>query len=244
MLFTAEMFWIISAAFFVMEIDIIKNENTMKISAYIGEQKVTKGRNQKMEEKFFKENDARVTRTAVRVLRWLIIVFPVLFVLSIVGIFQSEIKDLILLTLVALVVTMGPTVAYKLNTPVSVMKYVTTLALGSLLALNVSIEAARAGEMGRGFTVVAEEAESLGHLQSESVSKASMVAASSEDTVEHGKQVLQMIKQMQKLVESTLAQANKIVEESDTQKTVAGEVEESFHQVNHVSGSLLQISKM
>lgn len=53
MLFTAEMFWIISAAFFVMEIDIIKNENIMKISAYIGEQKVTKGRNQKMEEKFF-----------------------------------------------------------------------------------------------------------------------------------------------------------------------------------------------
>ena len=70
-----------------------------------------------------------------------------------------------------------------------------------------------------------------------------MVAASSEDTVEHGKQVLQMIKQMQQLVENTLEQANKIVEESGVQKEVAGEVEESFHQVNRVSGSLLEISK-
>lgn len=70
-----------------------------------------------------------------------------------------------------------------------------------------------------------------------------MVAASSEDTVEHGQQVLDMVKQMQQLVESTLEQANQIVQESQTQKEVAGEVEESFHQVNHISGNLLQIGK-
>ena len=52
-----------------------------------------------------------------------------------------------------------------------------------------------------------------------------------------------MIREMQQLVENTLEQANKIVEESNTQKEVAGEVEESFHQVNHVSGNLLKISK-
>ena len=44
---------------------------------------------------------------------------------------------------------------------------------------------------------VEKEAENLGRLQAESVSKANMVAMSSEDTVEHGKQVLEMIKQMQ-----------------------------------------------
>lgn len=84
---------------------------------------------------FFYENDVRVTKTAIKVLRWLIVVFPVLFILSIVGVFQSEIKNLIMLTAVALVVTMGPSLAYKLNTPISVMKYVTTIALGSLVAL-------------------------------------------------------------------------------------------------------------
>lgn len=496
-----------------------------------------------MEEKFFRENDERVTKTAVRALRWLTIVLPALILLSVIGIFQSKLENLIPLTLIALVVTMGPTVIYKLNTPVHIMKYVITLAIGSLialmasdstmgiymtyalamvfsifyydkkftrriaiisyvlligslyfrsrnvqqiefdsnfewfvsrslgfaleaivmsivcikiaevshnmlvkfadtqqtadlveqcnhaadelgmvvdklegcihgfagtndtitasakatledcnrssqftdsvcasmdelnqtvdvivdnttqmlqisqettdkmqgyirlmeqttddmqgieqsahqteesiisleeemkevsefaatiagitkqtnlLALNASIEAARAGEMGKGFSVVAEEvrvladdskqasdaivsiiqkifalleevsvsnkenisnitegidklravekeAENLGLLQSESVSKAKMVAISSEDTVEHGKQVLNMIKQMQKLVENTLEQADMIVEESDMQKKVAGEVEESFHQVNSVSDSLLKMSKV
>ena len=496
-----------------------------------------------MEEQFFYENDVRVTRTAVRVVRWLIVVFPVLILLSLVGIFQSEMKNLIPLTLIGLVVTMGPTIAYKLNAPVGVMKYVITLALGSLvalmasdptigiymtyalamvfsifyydkkftlrisvisyfllvvslffrsisvqqiefstnfiwfvsrslgflleavvmsivcvkiadvshnmlvkfadtkqtadlveqcrnasgelsnvveklencihgfantnesitgsaqaaledcnssfqfadsvctsmgemnqavkvivdntaqmmdisqqttekmqryielmekttndmqsieqsahqtessiasledgmkevaefattiagitkqtnlLALNASIEAARAGEMGRGFSVVAEEvrvladnskqasdaitdiiskifsllqevrlsnqtnldnitegieklhtvgkeAESLGRLQTESGAKARMVASSSEVTVEHGKQVLNMITQMQKLLENTLNQANQIVQESEAQKSVTGEVEVSFHQVNDVSRNLEEISKI
>ncbi|MDD6572934.1 MAG: methyl-accepting chemotaxis protein [Thermoflexaceae bacterium] len=88
-----------------------------------------------MEEKFFYENDVRVTKTAVKVVRWLIVVFPVLILLSVLGIFQSKLEDLIPLTLVALVVTMGPTVVYKLNTSIEVMKYVTTLALEMLVAL-------------------------------------------------------------------------------------------------------------
>ena len=79
-------------------------------------------------EKVFYENDVRVTQTAVKVLRWLIVVFPVLIILSVVGIFQSEIKNLIILTLAALVVTMGPTLAYKMNVPIRIMKYVTTIA--------------------------------------------------------------------------------------------------------------------
>lgn len=495
-----------------------------------------------MEEKFFRENDAKVTESAVKILRWLIIVFPVLLILSIVGIFQSEIKNELMLTLVALVVTMGPTLAYKANVSVDIMKYVTTIALGTLvalmatdytigiymtyalamvfsifyydkkftlriavisyvllvislyfrslsvpqiefensftwffsrslgflleavvmgivcvkiadvshnmlvkfadtqqtadlveqcqnaseelssvvdklekcihefgntnnvitesakvtlddcnssfqfadsvctsmgelnhtvdmivdnteqmlaisqettdkmqgyielmerttddmqvieqsayqteqsitslesgieevsafaktiakitnqtnlLALNASIEAARAGEMGKGFSVVAEEvkvlaenskqasdsisgilnnigillqevrvsnqenlnnikdrieklhsvceeAGNLGKLQTESGEKAKRVAASSEDTVEHSKQVLQMVNQMQELLENTLNQANQIVQESAVQKDVTKEVENSFHHVNDVSRSLLEISR-
>lgn len=495
-----------------------------------------------MEEKFFYENDVRVTRTAVKAVRWLILVFPMLILLSFIGIFQSKISDLLFLTFVAVIVTMGPTVAYKLNAPIGVMKYVTTIALGmlvalmatnatvgiymtyalamvfsifyydrkftariaiisyfllvgslyfrslniqqiefdsnfewfvsrslgflleaivmsiicikiadishnmlvkfadtqqtadlveqcqkasgdlgmvveklescihefagtndvitssaqstledcssssqfadsvcssmdelnqnvnvivdntakmmdisqettqkmqgyiklmekttddmqvieqsahqteesiislengmkevsdfaktiagitkqtNLLALNASIEAARAGEMGKGFSVVAEEvrvladdskkasdaitdiihkifsllqevrvsnqenldniavgiqklhevgkeAESLGRLQTESGEKARMVAASSDETVEHGRQVLDMVKQMQALLENTLNQANQIVQESETQKAVTGEVQNAFHQVDDVSRNLLEISR-
>lgn len=89
-----------------------------------------------------------------------------------------------------------------------------------------------------------DEAQSLGKLQAKSGDKARMVAASSEDTVEHSEQVLQMIKQMQELLENTLNQANQIVQESETQKGVTGEVETSFHQVNEVSRNLLAISKV
>lgn len=90
---------------------------------------------------------------------------------------------------------------------------------------------------------VGEEAASLGRLQTESGEKARMVADSGEEAVAHSEQVLKMVEQMQGLLENTLNQANQIVQESETQKTVTGEVEDSFHQVNNVSGSLLAISK-
>lgn len=473
-----------------------------------------------MKDNFFYENDVRVTESGVKVLRWLIIVFPVLLILSLAGIFQSDPKNVIIITLVALVVTMGPTFAYKMNVSIGIMKYLTTIALGSLvalmasdytigiymtyalamvfsilyydkkftlrisiisyvllvislyfrslsvpqieyesnfewffsrslgflleavvmgiicvkiadishkmlvkladtqqtadlvsqcqsaseelssvvdkledcnrsfqfadsvctsmdelnqtvdvivdnteqmlaisqettdkmqgyielmkkttddmqvieqsayqteqsitslesgieevssfaktiatitsqtnlLALNASIEAARAGEMGKGFSVVAEEvkvlaenskeasdsisgilnnivsllqevrvsnqenlnnikdqiekiyavceeAGNLGKLQTESGEKAKMVAASSEDTVEHSGQVLKMVNEMQTLLENTLNQANQIVQESSLQKDVTKEVENSFHLVNDVSKSLLEIGR-
>lgn len=88
-----------------------------------------------MEQDIFYENDARVTKTAVKVLPWLILVFPLLILLSAVGIFQMKIGEMLLLTAVAAVVTIGPSVAYKMNTPIGIMKYVTTFALAALIAL-------------------------------------------------------------------------------------------------------------
>lgn len=44
-------------------------------------------------------------------------------------------------------------------------------------------------------------------------------------------------------MKSTIAQADQIVAETQTQKNVTDEVEESFRQVNVVSENLLQISQ-
>lgn len=88
---------------------------------------------------------------------------------------------------------------------------------------------------------VEKEAENIGKLQTESGSMAKSVAVSSEDTVVQSKEVQNMVEQMQKLIENTLNQANQIVEETERQKEVTGEVEISFRQVNDVSKNLLSI---
>ncbi len=91
-----------------------------------------------MEQDFFRENDKRVTLTAIKVLRWLILTFPALMLMSVIGLFQSKLSTLIPLACIAIVVTMGPTVMYKLKASVGVMKYTTTIALAILVALMAS----------------------------------------------------------------------------------------------------------
>ncbi|MCM1143123.1 MAG: methyl-accepting chemotaxis protein [Blautia sp.] len=88
-----------------------------------------------MEQDIFYENDTKVTKTAVKVLRWLILVFPLLFVFSVTGLFQIKISALIPLTLIGVVVTMGPGLAYKMKVSIGVLKYMTTLALATLIAI-------------------------------------------------------------------------------------------------------------
>lgn len=90
------------------------------------------------ENQFFYENDVAVTKNMVKILRWLILVFPAIMLFSLIGLFQSEMKDLIVMTAVGLVVTMGPTVAYKAGLPISVLRYVVLVALCGLLTVMAS----------------------------------------------------------------------------------------------------------
>lgn len=90
------------------------------------------------EKDFFYENEIAVTEKAVKLLRWLILVFPAIMIFSITGLFQSQIKDVLVMMAVGLVVTMGPTVAHKLGTPLNVLKYVSVIALGVLLVVMAS----------------------------------------------------------------------------------------------------------
>lgn len=94
------------------------------------------------EDEFFYQNDVKVTETAIRVIKWFVLVFPVMMLLSVVGVFNCEIEDLVILALLACIVAIGPSVAYRFRPPIIVMKYVTTLALGAMIALmgtNVTI---------------------------------------------------------------------------------------------------------
>lgn len=90
------------------------------------------------ENQFFRENDITVTKNMVKILRWLILAFPAIMVFSIIGLFQSKIKDLIVMTIVGLIVTMGPTVFYKLGMKINVLKYIVVISLCGLLTVMAS----------------------------------------------------------------------------------------------------------
>lgn len=87
---------------------------------------------------FFYENEVAVTRNMVKILRWLILAFPAIMLFSFIGLFQSKMSNLLIMTGIALIVTMGPTVAYKAGVPTRILKYIVLLALCGLLTIMAS----------------------------------------------------------------------------------------------------------
>ena len=102
---------------------------------------ILRGRILQMEGKdnqFFYENEVSVTKNIIRILRWLILAFPAIMIFSAVGLFKSKISDLLVMMAIGLIVTMGPTVAYKAGVPIRVLKYLALIALCGLLAIMAS----------------------------------------------------------------------------------------------------------
>lgn len=91
---------------------------------------------------FFEQNDAKVNKRMTKVLLWMTLVFPALFVLTAAGIFWIDYGDLTRLTIIGSFCTVGPFIMQKLGAPVKVMKYVGVLAVGfiiMLLGMNIAI---------------------------------------------------------------------------------------------------------
>ena len=84
---------------------------------------------------FFEQNDVDVCERLTKILRWMTLVFPVLFIATGVGVFQIPYNVLAVLSVIGCVCTIGPTVAKKAGVPVRVMKYVSVLAIGFLIML-------------------------------------------------------------------------------------------------------------
>lgn len=91
-----------------------------------------------VENQFFYENEVSVTKSMVKILRWLILAFPAVMFFSVIGLFQSKLSDLAIMTVIGAVVTIGPTIAYKLHVPISILKYIVAIALCALLAIMAS----------------------------------------------------------------------------------------------------------
>ena len=84
---------------------------------------------------FFEQNDAVVCERLTKILRWMTLVFPALFLATAAGVFQIPYNVLAVLSVIGCICTIGPTVARKAGVPVRIMKYVSILAIGFLVML-------------------------------------------------------------------------------------------------------------
>lgn len=84
---------------------------------------------------FFEQNDEKVNKRLTKLLMWMTLVFPALFILTAVRIFWIDYGALIRLTIIGCFCTIGPFIMYKMGMPVRVMKYVSVLAVGFIIML-------------------------------------------------------------------------------------------------------------
>lgn len=84
---------------------------------------------------FFEQNDIKVNAKLTKILLWMTIVFPVIILLTILGVFSIKMSSLIVLTLIGIVGTVLPTIMMKQNVNPKVLKYANVLSLGFVVML-------------------------------------------------------------------------------------------------------------
>lgn len=84
---------------------------------------------------FFEQNDKQVCARLSKILLWMTLVFPALFILSALGVFQIKFDDLALLSVPGCICTIGPAILQKTGISVHKMKYISVLAVGFVIML-------------------------------------------------------------------------------------------------------------
>lgn len=84
---------------------------------------------------FFQENDKRINNMVCRILLWLILIFPALFLLSFLGVFRLSIGELCVLTPIGCICTIAPTILRKSGVTTVILKYCSLVALSILVAI-------------------------------------------------------------------------------------------------------------
>ncbi|MCR5823967.1 MAG: hypothetical protein K6G60_05990 [Lachnospiraceae bacterium] len=84
---------------------------------------------------FFAENDKKMSEKMAKILVWMTLVFPALFGLSALGVFNIPLKTIAIITPFACICTFGPTIALKFGTPIPVMKYMSIIAIGIVVGM-------------------------------------------------------------------------------------------------------------
>lgn len=87
---------------------------------------------------FFERNEQEVCRTICKILLWMTIAFPVLFLCSALHIFQVTFQELIPISVFGAVCTISPTILWKCRAPIRFIKNYSIIALAVVIALMAS----------------------------------------------------------------------------------------------------------
>ena len=86
----------------------------------------------------FEENERRVLCTLTRVMRWLWVTFPFIYLGNVVGLFQIEYRYLNISTAITLVVLWIPTFIERMNAPLILRRYFCVLGIACCIAMLAS----------------------------------------------------------------------------------------------------------
>ena len=83
----------------------------------------------------FEENDRRVLKSLTRVMRWLWVAFPLIYLGNLFHLFQIDYRELTISTGIAFVILWIPTFTERMNAPVKLRRYFCVLGMGCIIAM-------------------------------------------------------------------------------------------------------------
>jgi len=84
---------------------------------------------------FFRQNDVRVNERICKIMLWLTLVFPALYLFSVLGIFKMNMSDLIPVTIMGCICTFSPMILKKCGVSPAFLKYYSMIALSAVIAI-------------------------------------------------------------------------------------------------------------
>lgn len=87
---------------------------------------------------FFERNEEEVSKTMCKILLWITIVFPVLFLCSALHVFQVTFAELAKITVIGVPITISPTILRKCKVPTKFIKNYSIIALAIVIMLMAS----------------------------------------------------------------------------------------------------------
>lgn len=92
----------------------------------------TEGRKQ---DDFFIMNNERVGRMQCKILLWLALVFPIIALLSVIGVFTVTLKAVAIMTVPGLICTISPTIILKRKGYSNFLKYYSVISIGIIITI-------------------------------------------------------------------------------------------------------------